>query len=209
MNKIPQTALLIVLGLHQLLAQVSFGALQDAATPAPEVEPAGPNLLKNPTFADHAHAWSVVAWAKLGTMQVDANELHNGHPSVRLENKQGDHTFFYQLVEVKPHTRYRLSGWIKTKDVESEKPNSPEGARLQIGAGFGKTEPVRKTKGWTYVSQEYTTGAESSIQFGASLGHFTDFMTGTAWFSELSVQELPPRRKSERGAAGPTGPRID
>ena len=105
-------------------------------------------------------------------MAVDAKELHKGKPSLRVENVEADDTQVTQKVSVKPNTRYRLAGYVKTKEVETEKRGGKDGATLAVTGGFAKTPPVFKTKTWTRVDMTYVTGAkQTEIAVGPRLGH--------------------------------------
>ena len=120
----------------------------------------------------------------------------------RSESAHGALTFVRQHVEGKPNTQYRLSGYIMTKDVESEKKSSNEGACLMVGfsgevrvgqnqsKGPAKSASIQKTKHWTKITVDFTTGSKTRLPVGAALGGFNADVKGTAWFTELSLVEL-------------------
>ena len=87
------------------------------------------NLLTNGTFEKGAEGWVLSAHEKKGQMAMDATELHNGKPSLRIDNAEGDDTFAKQKVTVKPNTRYRIAGYIKTKAVQTLKRDGKDGRR--------------------------------------------------------------------------------
>lgn len=148
------------------------------------------NLLTNGSFEKGIEGWILNAHEKIGQATIDQKEKHGGKPSLRLENPSGDDTFLKQKVIVKPNTKYRLSGYIKTKDVQTVKREGKDGASLAMGGGFVKTPPVVKTKSWTKVTHEFATGAETEIEVGPRLGFFSALTAGTAWFADLSLDEL-------------------
>jgi hypothetical protein len=150
-----------------------------------------PNLLVNNSFEDGKTGWEFTSWAKRSNLVVDNTEKHRGHPSVRLQNVGADDSFARQKVAVKPHTRYRLSGYIKTKDVEVK---GAAGAALSLEGGFERTVSLVGDKEWTRVSFEFETGPLDTIKVGARLGHHGALAVGTAWFSELSLVEVGPAK---------------
>ena len=162
---------------------------------APATETASGNLFQNPNFENGMEGWKLTTWGKKGSMEIDPKELHNGKPSLRIINTDTDHTLVNQKVPVKPHTRYRLSGYIKTKDVEPAKRGQKEGAELMVTGGWERTPPVSQTKGWARFTHEFTNGSGTEIVVGMSLGHYSAPAKGTAWFSELSLIELGPNAK--------------
>jgi hypothetical protein len=165
------------------------------ATPPPATEA---NLFTNANFENGLEGWEMVAFRKKGTMVIDTQELHEGNPTLRIDNVEPDHTFVRQMAG-KPNTRYRLTGYIKTKKVEPEKKGAKDGACLLVGftAGVqnGQTAPILKTQSWTKVSVDFTTTAAPEIRVGASLGSYNAPVSGTAWFSKMSLIELGPRKK--------------
>ena len=54
----------------------------------------------------------------------------------------------------------------------------------------GKSAPVQKTKQWTKIVVDFTTGPKTKLPVGAALGYYNEDVKGTAWFSELSLIEL-------------------
>src|SRR4051794_11764763 len=75
---------------------------------------ANPNLLQNGDFSNGTEGWMFNAHNKQGKVQADSSVSHDGKPSVRIDNVTADDSHLSQVVAVKPGTRYRLSGWIKT-----------------------------------------------------------------------------------------------
>ncbi len=153
------------------------------------------NLLVNGSFAMGTQGWQLRAFASKGTMADDPDVKHGVHGSLRVENSGADDTFVGQKVTVKPLTRYRLTGWIKTKDVTLIDHKAKEGASLSVLGGFENTESVAKTKGWTRVTLDFDTGPKTEVEVGPRLGHHGSKVIGTAWFAELSLIELGPARR--------------
>jgi hypothetical protein len=124
-------------------------------------------------------------------MSIDPAEKHGTLPALRIDNAQGDDTSVREKVTVKPQTRYRISGFVKTKGVEPVHHGSKDGATLSVGGGsFEKTPAAQGNKSWTKVTHEFLTGQETEIEIGPRLGFFSGPVAGTAWFAELSLVEL-------------------
>ena len=149
------------------------------------------NLLTNPSFEDGLTGWQVVHFNKRGTAAPDTVEKHDGKSSLVIENAAADDSYVRQQVTVKPKTRYRLTGYIKTKDVVGK----GAGACFSLTGTFEKTEPIAGTKSWTKVSFEFDSGPASDIMIGPRLGHQASPVLGKAWFDEITLVELGPTRK--------------
>lgn len=152
------------------------------------------NLITNGNFEHGLEHWELIAFAKKGKMQIDTQELHEGKPTLRIDNMEGDHSFVRQIVKGKPNMRYRLAGYIKTKDVEAVK-GGIDGAVLMVGMSLDMTHSIQKTTPWKKVSIDFTPKDPKEIRVGPSLGVYARPVTGTAWFSELTLTELGPTTK--------------
>jgi hypothetical protein len=156
------------------------------------------NLLVNGFFEKGTDGWTFDANNKKGTMTWDEAEKHGNHPSVRIENTEGDDSHLKQKVKVEPETRYRLEAYIRTKDVVPVKRDSKGGASIDLeGTWEASKPPLNKTKSWTKVSVDIVTGAQTEVEVGGRLGFWSDTVTGTAWFADFSLVKIgkaPPRR---------------
>ncbi len=173
------------------VSQKPEGAGGDGAGPGPA------NLLANANFQKGLDGWAVDAWAKKGHAEPDNEERHQDHPSLRIQNAEWGNVYVSQKITVKPNTRYRLSGWIKTRDVEDQKKTGTAGATLWIGGGWDATRLVGQSEDWTYVELDVESGAKTKIEIGPRLGNWGDTVMGTAWFADLSLAELPPAASGE------------
>ena len=127
-------------------------------------------------------------WSRLekDKMAIDPMDFTTGKPTLRIDNAEGDHTFVKFTIQGKPHTSYRLSGMVKTKDVQSVKEGGRTGAVLMVGQTNNNTAPVQKTTPWKRVSVDFSTGDKAEIRVGPSLGTYASPVTGTAWFADIS-----------------------
>lgn len=149
------------------------------------------NLFTNGDFSKGTEGWHLANWGKDSKMAIDTLELYEGRPTLRVYNLEPCHTFVRQFVQGKPFTRYRLTAYIKTLNVERAKPEDDTGAALEIGRTGIYTAPIlEKTNRWTKVSVEFTTKDDGEIRVGPTLGTDPSFVTGTAWFADLKLVEL-------------------
>lgn len=155
------------------------------------------NLLQNAAFEQGLDGWRFEAWKNKAARAVrDPNVTHNGRPSIRVDHPEATDSSVTQILDLKPNKRYRLSGWVKTQNIvkpaiASQRPGD-EGASIGILAAYEKSRSVLATQDWTYVSMDFTTTKEKThIRLGPRLGHHGKLVTGTAWFAEMSLVELP------------------
>ena len=154
-----------------------------------------PNLLKNPTFEKGTEGWDFSAWRdRVAKALKDPVETHAGHSCIRIDQPKPTDSSITQAVTLKPNTRYRLSGWIKTNNVvkpaiAKQRPGE-EGASLTIQGGYEKTASVIGTRDWTHVALDFTTKDKTNLKLGPRLGHYGKLVSGTAWFADISLVEL-------------------
>lgn len=170
-----------------LLSIIAAGPFSHAQAPTG----GKPNLLMNPSFEEGLNGWNLTSHHNRGTAVPDSAQKRDGKASIRIENAAGEDTFLKQTVTVKPKTRYRLTGYIRTKDVVVK----GTGATLSLEGGYEKTESLTANNSWTKVSFEFDTGALDTIRVGPRLGHHSSMAMGSAWFDDLTLTELGPSRK--------------
>ncbi len=146
------------------------------------------NQLTNGNFEKDTYGWELMDFGRDGTMEVDSAELHDGKPTLRVGAKDAM-TFARQIVTVKPHTNYRMSGFIKVQDLQAAGGASDFGASLIVGRTSIKTRPILGTTDWQEVSVEFNTGKSVAIRVGPALGFYDRNVTGTAWFSDVMLAE--------------------
>ena len=116
---------------------------------------------------------------------------HTGRRSIRLsgDTVNSRHEIFPvgAVCNVKPHTHYRLSGWIKTKNVDRF-------ARLELASyeysytnfiDHTASGNVTGTKDWTRVEALLDSGEEEYLMPILRL-----YGPGTAWFDGVRLEEV-------------------
>ncbi len=112
-----------------------------------------------------------------------------GKLSLRIRSDEPDDAGMYQKVRVKPGAKYRLTGWVKTQGVLNAE-GKDAGALLSILQGFERSDSVLGTQDWTQVTLDFDAGDRQEVEIGVRLGHFSNLVTGTAWFDDLRLVEL-------------------
>src|SRR5262249_13230592 len=118
----------------------------------------------------------------------------DGNKSAKLSVlKIDDDARLYQRVSVKPATKYKLTGWVKCKDVNIVQPGGTIGACLcidYISAGNDlKTQSLKGSHDWTPLIVEFDSGSRNSIDVEVRLGWYGSTCRGTAWFDGLELIE--------------------
>ena len=180
-------------------------ALVDAAAPTVAEttgqEPgSGENLIANGSFQKGTSKWELTMHehSEEARMAVDKKVLFHDKPTLRITNPALNDTRAVQTVKVKPRTRYRMAGFIKTQDIKDAKGNEAAKPGAKVNGGgclcltgkYGYKTNFVTADDWTEVSQEFKTQDEAELVFECRLGYFAATVTGTAWFAELSLTEV-------------------
>lgn len=180
--------------------------IQKSVEVAPQVSDT--NLLQDPGFEDPARAtWTTYSWRE-NPAQADHSKFfftHKGDGAIQLSiTGPSDDLRVLQAVEVLPHSRYRLSGWVKTQNVVIDQEGGRVGACLTIDNPpfYGHVESVTGTNEWREITWEFTTDTETTRQIGCRLGYYGSTCTGTAWFDDLKLEYLGPVQQPEFTTSG-------
>jgi len=148
------------------------------------------NLLPNPSFEKTApggvSSWRTRVWQgeKSGCWSVESSG-RSGSRCLSIESEKGTDAAWTTTVAVKPNAFYRLSGWIKTKNVRGA-----VGALLNIqNMQHVRTPGVAGTRDWTRVSTLLRTGETTELEINCLFGGWGE-STGQAWYDDVALEPL-------------------
>lgn len=158
---------------------------------------AAENLIRNGSFesadGERPRGWRVETWSGQGRSEY-AQIAHSGQRSVMLGSSDGADIAWTTSVRIEPFGRYRLSGWIKTENVQ---PGSGRGALLNLHNLQGIATPaVSGTTDWKQVQVEFDVDDLDTLQVNCLLGGWGR-STGQAWFDDLELVRLADRQPPE------------
>ncbi len=197
MKKANRSQILSVTALAGILccaAAVQQPTANHATIAVAEETPKPPaNLLPNPSFEertpDAVQGWASRAWAgKDDARWNNESPGRTGEHCSSIGSAKGADAAWTTTVTVKPNAWYRLSGWIKTKDVRGAR-----GALLNIqNMQAVRTAAVSGTKEWTRVSTVFQAEA-AELEINCLFGGWGR-STGQAWYDDVTLQpaETPP-----------------
>ena len=157
-----------------------------------------PSLVTNGSFeSDILNGgldWRVVP-IEGATVSIDSRDAVDGAQAVRIEfdgTRNVDYGHLLQYVLVRPNTRYRFSGYIRTDAITTD-----SGPRFQIfdaydsGKMFAATENAIGTSGWTEQRLEFRTPLNTRLVVvrvaRPPSTKFDNKIRGTMWVDKLSL----------------------
>ncbi len=149
------------------------------------------NLLPNPSFeatVDGApEGWRSQTWAGSGDFgHVDGGRT--GQRCVMIASTAGGDLSWQTTVAVQPDSTYRLSGWIRTEDLD---PGTGRGAMLNVHEQqrSAATDAVTGTSDWTQVQSIIRTGDQQEITINCLFGGWGQ-SSGRAWFDDVRLEKI-------------------
>ena len=158
---------------------------EDAAEP-----PLPEGMLRNGSF-ERTVGRDPAAWERRtygGQAQLRlARDAHTGDRCAMIRSEAGADAGWFASARVKPYSHYRLSGWIKTENLNA---GSGRGAQLNLhNIQSVRTRALTGTNDWTQVSVEFDTDTHTSIELNCLFGGWGQ-STGTAWFDDIELERL-------------------
>ncbi len=170
------------------IATVVFKYIQSAQT----------NLIKNPGFEEVDQTGDAMGWEKNTAPRCDIQIVTDvarpgGTRSARISCPKRAPNFLSlsQIQQIRADGIYRISGWIKTENVESAEPN--------VGAHVSGSSPgITGTKDWTYVSFSFSPAVPQpdepvyelvDVSLGLKAGGIYP-ASGVAWFDDITLVKI-------------------
>ncbi len=145
----------------------------------------------NPSFeemdGERPAGWTPRYWARMGAQFAVEEEGRTGARSISISSEKGADASWLAVVPIRPYSRYRLSGWIKTENVE---PGRGRGALINVhGVQPWATPAITGTQDWSRVEVEFDAGANDAVELTCLFGGWGR-ATGKAWYDDVSLERL-------------------
>ena len=136
--------------------------------------------------------WQWNAALPEGAISFDGSCFVTGTQSLKIDLKTVNNCGIEQTVmKLKPNTKYRLSYFIKTKDVVPRKSNC--GGRMRLGLlgsnNFYPWQGIIGTHDWFLQTFEVKTPAEPKSDISYLAPSITG-ASGTVWFDDIRLEEI-------------------
>ena len=130
--------------------------------------------------------WKSRAWAGDANAQWSADAPgRTGKQCLTIRSGKGTDAAWTATVTVKTNTFYRLSGWIKTKDIKGA-----TGALLNIqNLQQVRTPHKTGTHDWARVSTVFNSGVTTVLEINCLFGGW-GMSTGQAWYDDVALEPV-------------------
>lgn len=118
---------------------------------------------------------SKVKYSKLTSYKIASNEVNDAT--------------FYKKVKVKKNTPYKVTAMVKTENVLAENDISGVGAQISVVGSTEKSVAITGTQDWQKIEMIFNSKNREEVDIGFRLGGYLGKCTGTAWFSDFTLEE--------------------
>lgn len=125
------------------------------------------------------------------------NEIkYSDERSFRISSPEFNDAMISKKVQLKANKSYRVSCMVKTKDVELENDKSGSGAHISIDGTNSRSIAITGTTDWQKIELIFNSKNETEFTIGFRLGGTAGNCKGTAWFSNMKIEEGNPDKSS-------------
>ena len=119
----------------------------------------------------------------------DSKVTTNNKRSYKIENKDYSDAMFFKEIEVKKYTPYKISCMVKTADIEQLDNEQLAGAQIVLKDTEEHSDVIVKADEWTKLEFGFNSKCNDKVEIGFRLGGNNEKAKGTAWFSDLRIEE--------------------
>lgn len=119
----------------------------------------------------------------------DNNEKYSEESSYKIENTDYTDAMFFRKISVNKNTTYKVSCMVKTENVEGYEKNTVSGAQIILKNTEEHSTVVKGTTDWTKIEFCFNSKNQDFVEIGFALGGVYSKAKGTAWFSDLKIEQ--------------------
>jgi len=146
-------------------------------------------IIQNPsveiTDGSVVKGWTSDARARY-VVQFYDNVAHHGRKSLFIQADRYTNGKWSSKVLLKPWSRYRFTGWIKTENITSQ---SGKGAGFRMDGLDLSPVGFEGTNDWTPVTYEFETGNNDCVTIACVLD-VERSAKGRAWFDNMAIEHI-------------------
>ena len=109
--------------------------------------------------------------------------------SYRITSDIANDATFYKKVKVKKNMPYKVTCMVKTENVSSENDISGVGAQISVIGTTEKSIAITGTQDWQKIEMIFNSKNREEVDIGFRLGGYLGKCTGTAWYSDFTLEE--------------------
>lgn len=119
----------------------------------------------------------------------DKDTKYSKQPSYKIISNTENDAMFSKKVKVEKNTPYKVTCMVKTENVVPKNDISGVGAQIAISGTSEKSIAITGTQDWQKIEMIFNSKNREEVDIGFRLGGYLGNCTGTAWFSDFTLEE--------------------
>ena len=125
----------------------------------------------------------------ISEFKKDNKEKYSSQRSFKISSPEFNDAMISKELKLQKNTPYKVTCMVKTKDVESKNKKSGSGAHISIDGTTTRSIAITGTTDWQKIELIFNSKDKENVTVGLRLGGYIDTCKGTAWFSDVRVEE--------------------
>ena len=125
----------------------------------------------------------------LSQFKRDSKVKYSKKDSYKIVSNIDNDATFYKKVNVKKNMPYKVTCMVKLENVVPQNDLSGVGAQISIIGTTEKSVALTGTQDWQKIEMIFNSQNREEVDIGFRLGGYLGKCTGTAWFSDFSIEE--------------------
>ena len=138
-----------------------------------------------------------VAIQDITEFKKDNDIKYSSQRSYKIESPEFNDAMISKEIKVTKNKSYKVTCMVKTKDVESQSNKSGSGAHISLEGTTYRSIAVVGTTDWQKIELIFNAKNEENVSIGLRLGGSSGNCKGTAWFSDIKVEQGVPDSSNE------------
>lgn len=136
---------------------------------------------------DKPTAWRINRWSGEAVLRYFPKAGRDGGAAVAIGSTRGADAGWTVYAPIEPHTRYTLSGWIRTQSLRA---GTGQGALINVsGIDGARSQVLTGDTPWTHVEVTFDSGNERNVQINCLFGGWGE-STGRAWYDDITLESV-------------------
>lgn len=119
----------------------------------------------------------------------DKEVKYSENRSYKISSNDYNDAMIAKDVKLSKNKSYKVTCMVKTENVVSENNKSGSGAQLSIEGTTQRSMAVVGTNDWQKIELIFNSKNSEEFSIGFRLGGYIDNCKGTAWFSNITIEE--------------------
>ena len=119
----------------------------------------------------------------------DSTIKYSKQRSYKIENKVSNDAIFYKEISVLKNTPYKVTCMVKTENVVGYEEDPLAGAQVCLAETEEHSAVLQGNNDWTKIEFFFNSKCNDKVQIGFRLGGNMKSASGTAWFSDITLEE--------------------